>query len=273
MISALIIVFREMLEMSLIVGVLLAATRGLAGSRRWIGLGVAGGLLGAVVVALFMEQLEGSFEGDGEFLFNAAVLLLAAVLIAWTVFWMTTHGRELSAHMRQVGEAVKVGELPSLSLFVVSLAAVVREGSEAVFFLFGASQTIADEGWGLLAGGLSGMVLALSVGTLLYFGLLRIPVRQMLVVAGWLLMLLAAGMASQAAWNLVAIDWLPPLIDTLWNSSAWLPQESIAGEMLHVLVGYDEAPSGMQMIVFVVSLAIMVGIYRHIQADSPASSS
>lgn len=265
MISSLVIVFREMLEMSLVVGILLAATRGLAGSRRWIGLGICGGLLGAVTVAVFMAELEGSFEGNGEFLFNAAVLLLAAILIAWTVFWMTQHGRELTAHMQHVGQAVKVGQLPYKSLAVVSLAAVMREGSEAVFFLFGASQSVKDEGWALLIGGLLGAVAALVTGMLIYYGLVRVPVRKLLSIVGWLLMLLAAGMASQAAWNLVAIDWLPPLVDTLWNSSAWLPQESFLGELLHVLVGYDEAPSGMQFIVFVLALILMGLTYHRLQ--------
>ncbi|HXH71730.1 MAG TPA: FTR1 family protein [Mariprofundaceae bacterium] len=272
MISSLVIVFREMLEMSLVIGILLAATRGLSGSRRWIWLGMAGGVLGAVFVAIFMGELESSVQGNGEFLFNAFVLLLASVLIAWTVFWMTQHGRELSAHMRQVGEAVKVGRLPYKSLAVVSLAAVMREGSEAAFFLFGASQAVKDEGWTLLVGGILGAVAALLIGALLYYGLVRIPVRRLLGVAGWLLMLLAAGMASQAAWNLVAIDWLPPLVDTLWNSSGWLPQDSFIGEMLHVLVGYDEAPSGMQFAVFAVALLVMGSIYYRLQTRRETTS-
>ena len=269
MISSLVIVFREMLEMSLVIGILLAATRGLSGSRRWIWLGMAGGVLGAVFVAIFMGELESSVQGNGEFLFNAFVLLLASVLIAWTVFWMTQHGRELSAHMRQVGEAVKVGRLPYKSLAVVSLAAVMREGSEAAFFLFGASQAVKDEGWTLLVGGILGAVAALLIGALLYYGLVRIPVRRLLGVAGWLLMLLAAGMA---AWNLVAIDWLPPLVDTLWNSSGWLPQDSFIGEMLHVLVGYDEAPSGMQFAVFAVALLVMGSIYYRLQTRRETTS-
>ena len=65
MISSLVIVFREMLEMALVVGVLMAATRGMTGSRHWIGLGVLGGLVGAGLFALFMEQVESSFSGDG----------------------------------------------------------------------------------------------------------------------------------------------------------------------------------------------------------------
>lgn len=268
MVSSLIIVFREVLEMALVLGVLLAATKGMPSSRRWIGLGVAGGALGALFVALFMEQLEMAFDGEGEFLFNACVLFLASILITWTVLWMSQHGREISEHMKSVGSSVKSGELPTTALAVVSFAAVMREGSEAVFFLFGAAETVDSDGWGFLTGGLLGAVSALVIGALLYLGLMRLPVGKMLSVVGWLLMLLAAGMASQAALNLVIIDWLPPLIEMVWDASGWLPDESFFGEVLRVLVGYDDQPSGMQLLVFVLALVVIVALQRRTQASS-----
>lgn len=269
MISSLVIVFREMLEMVLVVGVLLAATRSLSGSRYWIGMGVSGGLLGAIFFGLFMEQMEASFEGDGEFIFNASILFVASILIAWTVFWMNKHGREMSQRMKEVGGSVQAGDLPYTALAVVALSAVMREGSEAVFFLFGAAQSVPADGWSMLTGGLLGAGAALVIGALLYFGLARIPVKQLFNVAGWMLMLLAAGMASQATWNLVVIDMLPPLIDPLWNSSTVLSSESLLGEMLHVLIGYDDQPSGLQVIVFAVSLIVMVTIHYRTQTKNP----
>jgi len=263
MMSAMIIVFREVLEMSIVLGVLLAATTGSVQSRRWIGFGTLLGLLGAVIVALFMEELETSMSGDGEFIFNAAVLGLASILIAWTVIWMSKHGREMSARMRQVGQSVAVGDLPGTALFFVTLAAVMREGSEAVFFLFGAAQSAQQDGWDIVWGGTIGLLLGAAIGFILYRGLIRIPVKHMFLVVGWLLMLLAAGMASQAAANLIIVDMLPSLVDTLWDSSALLSMESVLGEFLHVLMGYDDRPSAMQILVFVAFLAIVLMIrYR-----------
>ncbi len=265
MISSLVIVFREMLEMVLVVGVLMAATRGLSNSRHWIGVGVIGGLIGALFFALFMEQLETSFQGDGEFVFNAVVLFTASTLIAWTVFWMSRHGREVSQRMKQMGSSVMQGELPRTALMIVAFSAVMREGAEAAFFLFGAAQSVAQDGYEMLTGGLLGAAAALLLGTLLYLGLVRIPVNKLFAIAGWLLMLLAAGMASQGVWNLVVIGWLPPLVDPLWNSSALLSQSSLFGELLHVLVGYDDQPSALQVMVFVASLSVMCVIYYRLQ--------
>ncbi len=262
MLSALVIVFREMLEMTLVVGVLLAATRGLSGSRAWIGLGVAGGLLGAIVVAVFMEELEAAVSGSGEFIFNAAVLLTAAILIAWTVIWMNEHGRQMSARMRRIGTSVSEGGLPATALAIVALSAVMREGSEAVFFLFGAARTVPTDGWSLVIGGLLGAGAALVIGSLLYLGLSRIPLGRLFSVASWLLMFMAAGMVSEATANLVIIEWLPTLGDKLWDTSALLSSQSLFGDFLHVLIGYDPAPTGIQMLAYGTALTVMATLYR-----------
>ena len=82
---------------------------------------------------------------------------------------------------------------------------------------------------------------------------------------GALLILLAAGMASQAANNLVLVDMIPPIIDTLWDSSFILSDDSLMGEILHVMVGYDSQPSGMQMMVFVLTLGIVTWLYKRAQ--------
>ncbi len=261
MLSALIIVFREVLEMSIVLGLLFAATRGVAGCRKWIVSGAGLGLLGAFLFAWFMEEVENAMEGSGEFIFNAIVLSLASVLLAWTVIWMSKHGREMSAQLRQAGVAVAEGDMPMKSLMLVAAAAVMREGGEAVFFLFGAMQ-METEASEMVIGGLLGLVAGAAFGTMLYQGLIRIPMQYVFKVMGALLILLAASMASQAASNLVLVDMLPPIIDTLWDSSFILSDESLLGEILHVLVGYDAQPSGMQMIVFVLTLGIVTYLYR-----------
>jgi len=267
-ISALVIVFREMLEMALVLGVLLAATKGMPGTRRWIGMGSIVGAGGAILFAVFMDEVENSFTGDGEFLLNAGLLMLASILIAWTVIWMSQHGREMAAHMRHVGQSVVEGELPKTALAVVSMAAVMREGGEAVFFLFGAAQSTPDDGLGVLTGGLLGVVAGALVGYVIYRGLVHIPLKYVFGVIGWILILLAAGMASQAVQNLVLIDVLPPLMDPIWDTSGWLPADSFIGEILHVMIGYTDQPSGMQMLFFSIALIVIVSLNRYVQTRS-----
>lgn len=268
MISALIIVFREMLEMALVLGVLLAATKGMPGTRRWIGMGSIVGAGGALLIALFMDELENAATGDGEFLFNAGVLMLASALIAWTVIWMSQHGREMAARMHHVGQSVVEGELPKTALAIVSLTAVMREGGEAVFFLFGAAQSVQDDGFSVLLGGLLGVASGALVGYVIYKGLAHIPLKHLFGVIGWVLILLAAGMASQAVQNLVLIDVLPSLIDPIWDSSGWLPQSSFIGEVMHVMIGYTDQPSGMQMLIFSLVLIVIASLNHYVQTRS-----
>ena len=109
MLGALVIVFREVIEAGLIIGIVMAATRGVAGRGRWITYGVVVGVLGAVIVAFFAGAISQAFEGSGQELFNASVLGIAVVMLMWHNAWMARHGREIADEMRQIGADVSEG--------------------------------------------------------------------------------------------------------------------------------------------------------------------
>ena len=67
------------------------------------------------------------------------------------------------------------------------------------------------------------------MGSALYLGLLRLPARRLFTVTSWMVLLLAAGMASQAAGYLVQADLLPPLGNAVWDTSAVLTEDSVLG--------------------------------------------
>ena len=155
MLGALVIVFREVLEAGLIVGIVMAATRGVAGRGRWILIGIGAGVVGSAVVAAFAGVISEAFEGAGQELFNAGVLGAAVVMLMWHNAWMARHGREIADEMRRVGTAVSEGVKPLTALAIVVGLAVLREGSEVVLFLYGimASGTSASA---LVSGGVTG---------------------------------------------------------------------------------------------------------------------
>src|SRR5438874_1160149 len=145
--------------------------------------------------------------------------------------------------------------MPPALLIVVALA-VLREGSEVVLFLF--AQAAGGSGWVDIAGGIAlGVAGGVATGFALYFGLLRIPIRHFFTATNWLLLLLAAGMASQAARFLVQADLLPSLGPRLWDSSTLLSDHSLLGQTLHALVGYDARPAGVQVLFYVVTGALI----------------
>ena len=261
MFAAFFIVLREVLEAALIVGIVLAAARGVPRRGWWVSAGIAAGAVGSLVVAGFAEAIAMALEGIGQEIFNASVLLLACVMLGWHNVWMKSHGRELSAHMQQVGAAVSQGVRPLSLLLVVVGLAVLREGSEIVLFMYGIAAAGADaaEMW---VGSLVGLLIGGVIGALMYFGLLRIPTRHLFTVTGWILLLLASGMAAQAAGYLVQGGVLPGLIEPLWDTSGVLSEGGLVGSVLHVLIGYDDQPSAMQVIFYVVAFTAIGTLMR-----------
>jgi high-affinity iron transporter len=261
MLGALIIVFREVIEAGLIVGIVLAATRGVHGRGKWITLGIAGGVLGACLVAAFAGAISDAFAGSGQELLNATVLGTAVVMLMWHNAWMARHGREMAVEMFKVGEEVMKGKRPLTALALVVGLAVLREGSEIVLFLYGIIAGGAS-GAELLAGGLLGLVAGAVFTGLTYLGLLAIPARYIFTVTTILITLLAAGMAAQAVKFLDQAGFVTMLGESMWDTSEWLPEGGILGKILHALIGYSEQPTGMQVIVYLAVLVVMALLMR-----------
>jgi len=250
------IVFREVFEAALVVSIVAAATRGLAQRLRWISGGVVAGIIGAMLVALFADAIARFASGVGQELFDAGILFAAVGMISWHVLWMSAHGKAMARELGAVSAAVKSGSSPPSALLFVVAIAILREGSEIVLFLYslsagGASVPV------LVAGSILGIAAGAAAGLALYLGLLRIPPGKMFSATNSLLVLVAAGMASQGAHFLIQADLLPTLGAPLWDSSVLVANGSVTGQALHALVGYDARPSGMQMLFFAV---VLVGI-------------
>ncbi len=257
MLGVALLVFREVLEAALIVTIVAAATRGVVGRARFIGGGIGLGIVGAIVVALFAGAIEEAVGGSGQELFNACVLLAAVLMIGWHVIWMSSHGRELAQQMQSVGHAVKAGSSSLAMLLAVVALAVLREGSEIVLFLYGMAAGGAGRA-DLLLGVPLGIAGGSLVGFALYFGLLRIPLRHFFTATNWMLVLLAAGLASTAARFLIQANWLPAWDNQVWNTSALLDNGSVVGQALHILVGYEARPAGMQIAFWLATATLLM---------------
>ena len=227
MASTFIIVFRETLEAALIVAIVLAASKGIAGRAWWVSAGIVAGLSGAGLLALFASRLADLFDGMGTEVFNAAVLLdrgrharLAPDLDGRA--WRRARRREPCGRPRRARRAAR----PLSALAIICAVAVLREGSETVLFLYRhRRRRRARHTLTMLEGGAARRRQRQAlVGALFYGGLLRVPLKHIFRVTGVILMLLAAGLAAQAAAFLVQAGLLPPLGYDIWNTSGVLPQ-------------------------------------------------
>jgi len=262
MAGALIIVLREAIEAGLIIGIVLAATRGIPLRTRYVAGGIFVGLLGAILVAFFAGAISNALAGSGQEVFNAAVLGLAVIMLAWHNIWMARHGRQMSEDMRRLGRDVGSGSRSLTALAAVVGLALLREGSEVVLFLYGVVVSSGESGTSLLLGGVLGLLLGAGISALAYRGLAIIPPRHLFKVTGVLIAFMAAGMAAQCVAFLEQADIATALGGIVWNSSSLLADNSIAGRVLHTLLGYTGKPTQLQLLVYLATLGTIFGLMK-----------
>jgi high-affinity iron transporter len=262
MAGALIIVLREAVEAGLIIGIVLAVTRGMPSRTRYVASGIFGGLLGAALVAGFAGALSHALAGAGQEVFNAAVLGVAVIMLVWHNIWTARHGRQMSEDMRRLGRDVMSGARSLMALTVVVGLAVLREGSEVVLFLYGVIISSGELGLSLLLGGVLGLLLGVGISALAYGGFAVIPSRHLFKVTSVLIAFMAAGMAAQSVAFLEEADIATALGSVVWNTSSWLADNSIPGRVLHTLLGYTGKPTQLQLLVYLATLGTIFGLMK-----------
>jgi high-affinity iron transporter len=270
MLAAALIVFREALEAALVIGIVAAATRPIARRGWWIGLGAAAGVAASIGVAAVANTISQMAGGNGQEVFNGIVLALAVAMLAWHNVWMASHGRELAMQAREVGQSVVRGESALTAIATAIALTVMREGSETVLFLFGIASSSGASRAALGLGGLLGLAAGGLAGSLIYVGLVRVPVNRLFVITGWLILLLAAGMAGQLARVLIQADMLPALASPLWDTSGLVPDDSALGTLFRALLGYTAQPSAAQVLFYVTAFAAILFAMRRARTQARA---
>ena len=261
------IVFRETLEAALFVGIVAAATRGMAARGRWLGGGVVIGVLGALLLALLAERIAEFADGLGQDLVNVAILTMALAMLVWHGLWGQRHARAAAYHAQQLGSTVRDGARTPAVLALACALAVLREGAEMVLFVIGVAGADRNPAQPApLLGVGAGLAGGVAVGALIYFGLSRVPARRLFTVTQALIVLLTAAIASQLARALAQAGLVQAWTIPLWDSSAWLAPDSAPGTALHALVGYDARPSGLQLLFYVGTLALLILGSRRLSA-------
>ncbi len=178
--------------------------------------------------------------------------------------------------MKAMGQDVALGHRSLFAMAVVVAVAVLREGAEVVLFLYGIAAG-GHEGWARPACWAARLALGSArwSSRLLYRGLIAIPVARLFVVTSWLIALLAAGMAGQAAATLAGADVIPAWGYQLWDTSWLLREDSLLGRAMHAMVGYSDRPMGIQLAAWAAVLAIFIvgaRLVRGGRGDTPRPS-
>ena len=245
LLTSVIIIFREVLEAGLVFSILLAMSRFLGLSTRWFLLALALGGIGSIVYGNNLAAISNGFDGAGQELLNAGLHFgIYLLLLGATTLMVINYYRP----------GYRLSLLKWLMLLAVSCS-VLREGAEIYIYLytFHAQQELFSS---VLKGALIGAGIGFSIGALLYYLLLGLPKRYILLVTCLLLIVVAGGMCSQAAQLLIQVDWLPAQAP-LWDSSGFLPEHSLVGQLLFALVSYEASPTPIEVLVYTTSMAVM----------------
>jgi high-affinity iron transporter len=260
MLQIAIVVFREILEVSLIVGILTAATKDISGRAKWIWSGLGLGVAASLLLAISTDKISESLDGMGQEFFNGLILLAAATMIGWTVLWMQRHAKSISGELKRLSHSIRDGKKPLYILLVVVFLSVLRESAEIVLFTYSyfISGTPFNE---IIFGLIVGLFFGISCGAALYFGMLRAFGKYFFSVTTWILIFLSAGISAAGIGFWINAGIVPALGNPALDLSHILSQQSFFGKFLHIFFGYIDQPAGAQLIAyFVTLLALVLGL-------------
>lgn len=254
MVSTYLLSLREGLEAALIIGIVLGALRKIQRTdllfSLWLGVLSAIGVsvLSAILLTAFGLELEGNIE----IIYEGVTMFLAAGILTWMIFWMSGQARNLKGELED-GVNKAVAASAKNSIFWLSFVAVVREGVELALFLTAAffagnNDQVGSNTIQTLAGTLLGLGTAILFGWSLLASAVRLDLRRFFQVTGFLLILFAAGLVAHGIHEFNEIGWIPYIIEHIWDVNAIIDENSVTGQLLKTLFGYNGNPSLTEMI-------------------------
>jgi high-affinity iron transporter len=261
MLATLVIFLREGVEASMIIAILLAYLNRIGHREHFrdVFIGVGAALLLATAGGVVAYETIRSYDGSRvQTIFETVTYLVAATVLTYMTFWMRNHARSLSKELRARADAALDGRA-RWGLGLLAFQAVGREGLETVVFtlaiIFSTSAT------GALIGAVIGLAGALGIAFTIYRLGHRLNLARFFTVIGVLLMVFAAGLLADSVENMQQLGWLPVLHTPMWHSASLLSENSAFGDVLHSFFGYSDAPTPLQLLVYVAYLGIAAFAY------------
>jgi high-affinity iron transporter len=226
--------------------VLLALTGRLGLRARWVAPAVLLGAIGAVSYGTALPRISDLFDGVGQELVNAAMQFAIYGLLLYCQF--------------AAAAAVDGGRQRPLvaAMTAAVVLAIAREGSEILVYLSGFLS--GDSAAAVVAGSAIGIGTGMSVGVVFYYALSASRSKLAGAAIQVLICLVGAGMCAQATGLLIQADWLSAA-GPIWDTSAWLPENSAIGQLLYALIGYEASPSAVEVAVYAGSIAVMAAAF------------
>lgn len=271
MLQSFIILFRETLEVALVIGIVLGYLVRSAQSmyKRSVYLGLSAGVAASALGALAFQLLAGGFNGRAEEIFEGITMLAGALLLTTLILWMIRK----SAHAEELERKVagRLSGTRKAGLFLLVFFSVLREGIESVIFLSAARFASGENN--LLGAGL-GLAVAVVLGVLLFRGALRIDLRSFFKVTNLLLIFFAAGLVAGGVHELQEAGAIPTVIEHVWDINPGVTGESypvfhengLIGSIAKGLFGYNGNPSLIEILVYIAYMICIAVLWLRTRA-------
>ena len=248
-------VFREFVEISILLSLFSAAARNVKDFKLLLILGILLGCFGASLIALFTERISESLDGMGSEIFEAFIILLTVFMICSTLIWMKGYSKKIKSSIDNIKEGYSSSFSAKFMLTTLIATTIFREGSEIVLILHslsaieGNKQALTGFGYGAFAG--------ITVGFGIYYGLFRFSTKHIFKISSLLMTFIAAGLAAEAAKILTTVGIINFLNSILWDTSFIISDNSLTGKILKILFGYTAKPTGIELIFYFLTLSIV----------------
>ena len=253
LLTSTIIILREFLEGAILVSVLLALSSHRGSSVRWVWLALLIGLLGAYLYASELDTISAWFDYTGQEITNASIQI--AIVLFLTVFGVL--------YLRP--ESPAAGLMLAIMIVTVALT-TASEGSEILLYLSGFTDNSSALP-SVILGSIIGAGIGTSIGALLYYALTCFLAGTAVKTAFIILALFSAGMLSHAVQILTQADWLPAQ-RIIWDTSSWLSETSVLGQLLYAVMGYEATPTANQVLAYVLGVLLILFVPRFFPSNA-----
>lgn len=256
MIKLTIILFREFLEIALIINLVLSVTRAFSGSKKYVFLGISIAGLLSLVLGTAAGQLDGLADGVGEELLTVSVLVLASIMIVWSLLCI----KKINIKNNILNITRSPLDSPKLNIMIclIVTSALLREGMEIVLFSVGVvtSNMINKSEYitSLAIGAFSG----LTCGFLIFRILSTTLKKYIFTITNIMLLILSSILASEAAKIMVSSGMVSFFSAPAWNLSHILPESSKLGYVMNFLLGYSDSPFQLQLLFYMAPILIFI---------------
>ena len=261
---------REGLEAALIIGIVLGAVSKIRRTdlRPAVWLGTLSAVIVSILTSIILTSFGMSLEEKAEQIFEGITMLIAAGILTWMIFWMGKQARflksELEAGVNKAAAAVGTGKR---AVFWLAFVAVVREGVELAIFITAALFAGSSDGASsniiqVLAGTILGLGTSALLGYTLFATTVRLDLRRFFQVTGFLLILFAAGLVAHGVHEFNEVGWIPAIVEHIWDVNMILDENSVTGQLLKTLFGYNGNPSLTEIIAYFAYIATVVVFWR-----------